>query len=165
MDHCLTCEEVHFAQDASSVVLNHTFDKTLREDSQKVVQACAIARSTLCPVAALTQYLQIAQTFGIDLALEYLFRAVTPVLIDRMPSLTWYNRFTNYLRILDIDEGETPHSLRSGLANTMTLTGAATSQAEVMEHVGWATPGVAECYLGLHVLENSPIANRLATAM
>ena len=161
-------QELHFADSKQAVILNHTQGKTLRGDSQKVVHACAIPGSPLCPVAATSEYLLLAEASGIDLSAGFLFRNITAtgiVLDERLPDSSWYSKFKSYLKTLDIDDGETPHSLRAGLAITLAMTGAAKSQKQVMQHVGWKTPAIAEAYMGLDAMDVTPSAQALAKAM
>lgn len=48
-----------------------------------------------------------------------------------------YERLKFFLEKLDIDEGETPHSLRRGCAVTLSLPGSADVDKNIMGHRGW----------------------------
>ena len=59
-----------------------------------------------------------------------------------------YNRLQGYLSDLGIDEGETPHSLRSGCSITLELLGV--PKQDIARHVGWRTPAMVDHYNYLH---------------
>ena len=67
-----------------------------------------------------------------------------------------YNRLKEYLNDLGIDEGETPHSLRSGCSVTLELLGV--PKQDIARHVGWRTPAMVDHYNHLHeaLLVTSP---------
>ena len=72
----------------------------------------------------------------------YLFRVLDStkqlVLDDHVTYASMYDRLKYYLAVLQIDEGETPHSLRGGCAITLALS---TCSQSVLEHIGWASTG------------------------
>lgn len=41
-----------------------------------------------------------------------------------------------YLRVLDIDDGKIPHSLRAGCAVALALSGSVQTVGQIMRHVG-----------------------------
>lgn len=47
-----------------------------------------------------------------------------------------YERLRTYLRIMDIDDGETPHSFRAGCAVALALSGSVQTVGQIMRHVG-----------------------------
>lgn len=69
----------------------------------------------------------------------YLFRPLgknkLSVLDDHLSYLVVYERLKFYLEKLDIDEGETPHSLRRGCAVTLSLS--ADVEKNIMGRIGW----------------------------
>ena len=54
------------------------------------------------------------------------------------------NRLRKYLREAGLDEGETPHSFRRGLSNTLRLLGC--SPEDIARYVGWSGSAMAEHY-------------------
>lgn len=48
-----------------------------------------------------------------------------------------YERLRTYLRIMDIDDGETPHSFRAGCAVALALSRSLQNIGQIMGHVGW----------------------------
>lgn len=42
-----------------------------------------------------------------------------------------------YHRVLDIDDGEMPHSFRAGCAVALALSGSVQNYGQIMRHVGW----------------------------
>jgi integrase len=55
-----------------------------------------------------------------------------------------FYRLKLYLRLLGIDEGETPHGIRGACAISLAVKGAATE--DVMNHVGWSTESTYRRY-------------------
>ena len=73
-------------------------------------------------------------------------------------------RLKSYLKDAGIDEGETPHSFRSGCAITLALFGA--TLADVMDHVGWERSHTASYYMQLgKVLRHDSTSTLLADAV
>ena len=161
-------QEVKRLSDDSGVVITHTLGKPLRGQRNGfntfVVKRCSSLQ--LCPVRALEEYFQFSKSHGIDLSLGYLFRPVnnlSVVLTEPLPYSTVYMRLKSYLRVLGLDDGETPHSLRSGCAITMVLSGAAESQEEVLGHVGWLRKETMDHYVRYYRLRDSQtLASRFA---
>ena len=83
-------------------------------------------------------YVAICGELAIDLSTVYLFRPTTPqgdVIGKPLSSSTAQQWLKLYLKEARLDEGKTLHSLRSGCAITLALSGA--QLADVMSHVGW----------------------------
>lgn len=55
-----------------------------------------------------------------------------------------YERLKFYLKILGIDEGETPHSLRAGCAITLAIGGGKVQADGIMSHIGWSGTKMAD---------------------
>lgn len=71
-----------------------------------------------------------------------------------------------YLRKVGIDEGETPHSFRTGCAVVLAKWGSASEVVQIMRHVGWFGEGSAKYYSRLPALvESEFVAGRLATSV
>ena len=71
------------------------------------------------------------------------------------------NRLHLHLTALNIDEGETMHSFRSGCSITLSLLGA--SDDQVATHVGWKSIQMARYYTQVpEIMDLSPPASLLA---
>lgn len=82
-----------------------------------VVKKCE--DSVICPVIGLQLYVSGCKKLGVNLSKGYLFRIGTEdsrVLEQPVSYSVVYERLRMYLRVLDIDYGETPHSFRAGCA-------------------------------------------------
>lgn len=128
--------------------INHTWGKTFRLDKPNKFTVFPCDRQSLCPVRALNAYVDGARQMGVELNVGYLFRPVrTDGTVPNEPLKygAVYERLKLYLGILNLDDGETPHSLRGGCAITM---GGGGSEGEkgVMEHVGWSKQTTARYY-------------------
>jgi integrase len=140
--------EVRRLKDDSGLVFTHSIGKTLRNGKGKVLCITRMPTSSICPVAGLEQYMTKAGDLGIDLSTGYIFRSIDRsrqvVLDDHVSYSAMYDRLKYYLAVLNIDEGETPHSLRGGCAITLAL--ASGCSQNVMDHVGWASEGSFDRY-------------------
>ena len=77
-----------------------------------------------------------------------------------------YERLKTYLRVLDIDEGETPHSFRAGCAVSLAMSGSVKNVGQIMKHIGWFAEGSAEYYSRLPALvESDFVAEKLASSV
>ena len=164
-------QEIKWLRDSSGLVFNHTFGKTLRGAKQKsnmfVVKKCQDV--SVCPVEGLQQYLAGCRTLGVDLSCGYLFRVVSEdsrVLDQPVSYSVIYERLKTYLRVLDIDEGETPHSFRAGCAVSLAMSGSVKNVGQIMKHIGWFAEGSAEYYSRLPALvESDFVAEKLASSV
>lgn len=95
----------------------------------------------LCPLRAYQSYAEGSRSMGIDLSKGYLFRTLddsrSMVTEDPVSPSTTFMRLKYYLRLLNIDEGETPHGIRGTCASSLALSGVATE--DIMGHVGWSS--------------------------
>lgn len=77
-----------------------------------------------------------------------------------------YERLRYYLITLGIDDGETPHSFRSGCAITMTSSVSVEKVDKVMNHVEWFGKSSAEYYCRMSTLVDSGVvASKLAESV
>lgn len=71
-----------------------------------------------------------------------------------------------YLRVLDIDDGETPHSLRAGCAVALALSGSVQTVGQIMRHVGQFGENSAVYYSRLPALvESELVADKLSAGI
>ena len=142
-------KEVLLLPEDQGLLFHHTFGKTLRGKDSKnqfAVKRCP-QDTVVCPVVNLTTYVKIADLMNINLREGFLFRATDPkgrVSPKPFVGSTVANRLRLYLTALNIDEGETMHSFRSGCSITLSLLGA--SDDQVASHVGWKSIQVARYY-------------------
>ncbi|XP_062602975.1 uncharacterized protein LOC134264730 [Saccostrea cucullata] len=148
MSNFLT-QDIKSLSDNSGFMVRHTFGKTLRGGDGKTNNFVIkrFSDSLTCPIAGLESYLSGSKSLGIDLETGYLFRTVTEngvVLNTPLSYSSIYERLKTYLRILGLDEGETPHSLRAGCAVTLALSDADCEQLK--SHIGWSDSKTADYY-------------------
>lgn len=93
----------------------------------------------ISPVHAVQAYVCAAELMGLNMNSGYLFRPLgknkLSVLDGYLSYSVVYERLKFYLEKLDIDEGETPHSLRRGCAVTLSLS--ADVEKNIMGRIGW----------------------------
>ena len=142
-------KEVLLLPEDQGLLFHHTFGKTLRGKDSKnqfAVKRCP-QDTVVCPVVNLTTYVKIADLMNINLREGFLFRATDPkghVSPKPFVGSTVANRLRLHLTALNIDEGETMHSFRSGCSITLSLLGA--SDDQVASHVGWKSIQMARYY-------------------
>ena len=144
-----TPEILRFPSD-DGFLFNHIWGKTLRDGSSNIFGIRRHPNPAICPVTAIETYVAICDELAIDLSKGYLFRPTTPhgdVVDKPLSSSTAQQRLKVYLKEAHLDEGETLHSLRSGCAITLALSGA--QLADVMSHVGWKNGQTALYYMKL----------------
>lgn len=132
--------------DKSGVLFQRCFGKTLRGDGQNTFAVRRCSNSFLCPVKNLERYLALCQLINIDLKTGFLFRATTGNSVTEEPftGSAVYNRLKLYLRAINADEGETPHSSRAGCSITLTLLGV--KKGDISGHVGWSSSRMVDFY-------------------
>lgn len=139
--------EVLFFPDSSGLLFNHTFGKTLRGSSAHSFSVRRCDNSIICPVKNFQLYLSICRLINIQISEGYLFRATTKAgHVSDKPFIgsAVYNRFKQYLKDTGLDEGETPHSFRSGCSITLELLGV--PKETIAKHLGWRSIGMVDHY-------------------
>jgi integrase len=133
---------------SGALLITHTWGKTARVDKPNAFLVHPCKREALCPVRALQKYVEGASSINIDLSRGFLFRLVGSsgdVINEPCSYAAIYDRLKFYLRLLNLDEGETPHSFRGGCAITL-VEGSGQSLEQIKDHVGWAASKTAEYY-------------------
>lgn len=160
-------QEVKRLEDNSGMSFCHTLTKTIR-GGKGAANRFVIKRSEdrlICPIFGLERYIQWCLEWGVDLSCGYLFRVVNEsgrVLNQRVTYQVMYVRFKEYLSVLGLDEGETPHSLRAGCAILLGMAGAVDSEEQMMAHVGWSTAESARYYTRVNAMRDAGVvAKRL----
>lgn len=131
-------QEVKCIPNGKGFLIKHTWGKTcsVRKTNTFTIYKCQ--NLNICPVHGLHIYFSNAKELGVDLTVGYLFRSAYGISLVRDEGLSYgavYDRLKHYLGILNIDEGETPHSFRAGC--TITLAAMGVSKQAIMSHVGW----------------------------
>ena len=128
-------------------LINQVFGKTLRGNRNNVFGLKPIPNSSYCSVSNLRFYVSMAKEMGIDLKSGYLFRATdcsgnisdSPFICSAVA-----NRLRKHLSDLNILNGETMHSFRSGCS--ITLSHLRVPYDQVAKHVGWKSVDMAQYY-------------------
>ncbi|KAJ7383332.1 hypothetical protein OS493_028879 [Desmophyllum pertusum] len=158
-------KEVLLLPEKQGLLFHHTFGKTLRgKDSNIFAIKTCLHDSIVCPVINLTTYVKLADLMKINLRDGFLFRATDAkgrVSSNPFVGSTVANRLRLHLTTLNIFQGETMHSFRSGCSITLSLLGA--SDDQVARHVGWKSIQTAQYYSQVpKVMELSLPASLLA---
>jgi hypothetical protein len=111
--------------------------------------------------------MELAKSSDIDLSRGYLFRPVNQLGEVENRPLSYeaiYDRLKHYLGLLDLDAGETPHSIRAGCA--ISLRSVSTSDTSINQiignHVGWFSEGSVAHYTRSQQFDQ---ASKLSKAM
>ena len=110
--------------DGESFLINQVFGKTLRGEGNNVFGIKRIPNSPYCPVTNLHYYLALAQKMSIALKEGFLFLVTDRrghVLDKPFLGSAVANRLKKHLKDLQLCNGETMHSFRSGCSITLSL--------------------------------------------
>jgi hypothetical protein len=134
-------QEIKSLPGNAGLLFCHTVGKTLNNGRENIFAVQRVRELSICPINAVEAYVHETGLMGIDMNFGYLFR---PLGKDKLSVLDCclsysvvYERLKFYLKKLDADEGETPHSLRRGCAVTLSLSGSADVEKNIMGHIGW----------------------------
>ena len=117
---------------------------------QRNINVFAIKRSSdpaMCPVKALDEYITRGRQLGVDMAVGYVFRAVSAegnVLDSCLSQSAISKRLARHLSSIGLFQGETTHGIRGGCAVTLGLLGASSQEAK--DHIGWKSNSSWELY-------------------
>ena len=134
----LLANQVFRLKDRKGFLLKFTLTKTLRGDRSCPFVLEPFKENEVCPVSWIEYYLSVCQLLHIELAGGYLFRTTDRrTVVSSKPFLgsAVNNRLRKHLTQAKIDCGETPHSFRLGLSNTLNMMGC--SPDEISRYVGW----------------------------
>ena len=118
-------------------LLKFTLTKTFRGETSCPFVLEPFTNNELCPVSWIEYYLSVCHFLAIELAGGYMFRTTDRrKVVSLRPFLgsAVNNRLRKQLTGAKIDCGETPHSFRLGLSNTLNMMGC--SPDEISRHVG-----------------------------
>uniref|UniRef100_A0A8W8L9T9 Tyr recombinase domain-containing protein n=1 Tax=Magallana gigas TaxID=29159 RepID=A0A8W8L9T9_MAGGI len=143
-------QEVKCLPDNEGLLFSHMVGKTLSNGQVNQFTIFRIHDKSVCPVHGLETYAVGVKSLGIDISSGYLFRPLSrsgkEILDAPLSSSVVYTRLKHYLAVLGVDQGETPHSLRSGCTISLALSGLDQSSGVIMNHIGWATKSTFERY-------------------
>lgn len=150
--------------DGDGFLFHHTFGKTLRGKDTNTFMVKKCRDHPFCPVANLRLYVDLCDLMSINLRDGYLFRSTNEKgAVSSKPFIgsAIANRLSLHLTTLQMHNGETMHSFRSGCSITMSLIGV--SPEDVARYVGWKSLQTAEYYMQTgKVMKMSHAASALA---
>lgn len=149
-------QEIKALPGGAGIVIRHTWGKTFRLDKANVFSLFRCKDEMFCPVKAIETYIEVAKSVSVDVTRGYLFRPVSAgKYVEDKPfsAEASYGRLKYYLSLLQIDSGETPHSLRAGCAIALrsklgdsSVEPAGKELNVVGSHVGWFSQGSVGYY-------------------
>ena len=159
----LLANQVFRLKDRKGFLLKFTLTKTVRGDSARSFILEPFRATEVCPVSWIQYYLSVCRLLAIELAGGYLFRTTDRrKVVSSRPFIgsAVNNRLRKHLADAKIDSGETPHSFRLGLSNTLNMMGC--SPDEISRYVGWRGNSMVSHYTQMSsVAGSSPVAKRL----
>jgi integrase len=117
----LRAEQVFRIKDREGYLLSFTGGKTTAQREARRFVLVPIPKKDVCPVLWITYYISACDSLGIILTPGYFFRSLertTTISARPFAGSAVNNRLRKYLK--GFDDGETPHSFRVGLSNTLT---------------------------------------------
>jgi len=130
--------------------------KTFRGDTSCPSDLEPVKRNEVCHVSWIEYYLSVCQLLSIELAGGYLFRTTDRrKVVSSRPFLgcAVNNRLRKHLTEAKIDCGETHHSFRRGLSNTLNMMGC--SPDEISRYVGWRNGDMVNHYTKMSTVAGS----------
>ena len=164
-------QEIRELPNKTGYVIRHTMGKTHRVNKPNVFSLFRNPDDIICPVKGVEQYFDTARHLDINLDTGFLFRPVKSRSVINRPLdyQAIYCRLKLYLRMLDIDQGETPHSIRGACAISLrsmipNILPPLNTQHHMMNHVGWRTNASASHYSREGKLSQATIASKALSA-
>lgn len=152
----LLTSQVFKLRDREGYLLKFSLTKNLRKGASRPFVLVPYKEPDVCPVAWLGYYLRVCHLLEIRLAQGYFFRATNrdKSISDRpLVGSAVNNRLRKYLTDASLLSGETPHSFRVGLSNTLRMLGC--SQEEIAQYLGWQSREMAKHYTRLSDTEGA----------
>lgn len=146
LGHLLAGQVFHL-KDREGYLLRFTLTKTFRKGPPCSFALIPFRDSDVCHVNWLTYYLSVCDLLKVRLAPGFFFRASDrnrDVSSRPFVGSAVNNRLRGYLVEAKLHDGETPHSFRVGLSNTLKLLGC--SQEDVAQYIGWQSGEMASHY-------------------
>ena len=127
----LSCDQVFRLRDREGFLFRLSLTKTVRKGSPREFVLIPFRDPEVCPVLWLNYYIRACQALGVSLSGGYFFRASDRgKCVGQRPFLgsAVNNRLRVYLSEAKLSAGETPHSFRVGLSNTLSILGCSPSE-------------------------------------
>ena len=114
--------EVLYFPDSSGILFNHTFGKTSRGNSVNTFAVRRCRNLVVCPVRNFDRCIAVTKSIRINLGQSFLFRVTKGNNVTQEPftGSVVHGRLKFYLDQIQANDGETPHSSRSGCSITLT---------------------------------------------
>ena len=162
----LLANQVFRLKERKGFLLKFTLTKTFRGDTSSPFVLESFTNNEVCPVSWIEYYLSACHFLSIELAGGYMFRTTDRgKVVSSRPFLgsAVNNRLRKHLTGAKIDCGETPHSFRLGLSNTLNMMGC--SPEEISRYVGWRNGDMVNHYNKMStVAGSSSISKRLLSS-
>ena len=160
----LAGQSIKVLPEGSGLYLQLTYGKQWKGDYHNDFIVTSQKDQLVCPVTALRNYVDWARFLGADLSKGYVFRLVSrsgEITAQRMNYDVAYKQLKMYLRVLGIDNGETPHGIRAGSSISLLASGA--SQEDIMAHIGWRSPATYSHYTRQTVSQSKQAMDMLSS--
>jgi hypothetical protein len=159
-------KEILASHDNNYLLFRHTFGKTLRGKDANTFKVKRCSDNVVCPVSNVNLYVNLCDLMKINLRDGYFFRVTNRRgIVTNVPFMgsAVANRLMLHLKVLNLYQGESAHSFRSGCAITLSLLGV--SPQEVARHVGWKSEAMTEYYTQCgKVMDVGQVSSTLAAA-
>lgn len=152
----LLSNQVFRLKDRKGFLLKLTLTKTVRGDAARFIVLEPFCNKGVCPVEWLEYYIAACRLLGVDLTRGFFFRSTDrKKAVSENPFLgsAVNNRLRKYLSDAKIDGGETPHSFRVGLSNTLNMLGC--SPEDISQCLGWRSKETVSHYTKASNIVNS----------
>ena len=143
----LLSSQVFRLKDRQGFLFKLTLTKNARGDAPRTMILEPFHDQRVCPVLWVEYYLTACHQLGVVLSQGYFFRATDKRgKISERPFLgsAVNSRLRKYLLEAEIHGGETPHSFRVGLSNTLNMLGC--SHEEISRYLGWRSSTMVSHY-------------------
>ena len=143
----LLANQVFRLKDRKGFLLQLTLTKTTRGSATSPFILEPFEDAGVCPVAWIEYYLSVCNLLHIVLDGGYFFRATDRGrAVSQKPFLgsAVNNRLWKHLTGAKLNGGETPHSFRLGLSNTLNMLGCL--HDDISRYLGWRSGGMARHY-------------------
>ncbi|CAG2191969.1 unnamed protein product [Mytilus edulis] len=141
-------DQVRWLPGEEGVIISMMKGKTIDISDPRVVIIYNSVNTEFCPVTVLRDYIEFCKVSKLEIVGGYLFRPLAPscMALSDVPftSAAANARLKSHLTDLNIWEGETPHSTRSGCALTLTWLGL--NSECIKSHVGWKSDKMLKHY-------------------
>ena len=157
----LLANQVFRLKDRKGFLLKFTLTKTFRGGTSCPFVLEPFKHNEVCPVSWIEYYLSVCHLLSIKLAGGYMFRTTDRrKVVSSRPFLgsAVNNCLRKHLTGAKIDCGETPHSFRLGLSNTLNMMGC--SPDEISRYIGWRNGDMVNHYTKMSTVAGSSSINK-----